>query len=143
MRRETTRRLMVCVFAGIAGSGLFAAETAVIRVKVPFEFRVGDTRGPAGEYEVSKTLSPRAIQISSFDTKTTLTALHTPSGTTNPTVHPNALIFNRYGDIYFLREIWISGETAGARLARSQTEKKQTILLGAPKKEVLHASTAR
>ncbi len=51
-----TRR-MINLFALstlLAASSLFAAETRVATVKVPFAFRAGEESMPAGEYQISK-----------------------------------------------------------------------------------------
>jgi hypothetical protein len=125
-----------------SSTGALAGDVAALRAKVPFDFNVGDKVLPAGEYQFSKSWSPRAIQISSRESKAAVTVLHSTGGR-NATGLPDALVFNKYGNRYFLREIWIAGEDSGAQLPRSRTEREQVILVRNPVREVLVASALR
>lgn len=126
----------------LAGSCLLGAEPAAVRAKIPFDFVAGDENVPAGTYELSRTWTPRTVRISSFDTRTNLAVLHTSGGTKNRTGYASALVFNKYGNQYFLREIWIAGETACAQLPRSRTEKELSARTQGLTREVLAASIA-
>ena len=131
--------LAVAAFSNTAAQ---AGDVFGLRARVPFDFNVGDKVLPAGEYQFSKSWSPRAVQISSMETKAAISVLHSTGGR-NTAGLADALVFNKYGDRYFLREIWIAGEEGGAQLPRSRTEKEQVILVRNPVREVLVASAAR
>ena len=96
-----------------------------VRAKIPFEFSAGVRKFPAGEYtfsRLSETSDTKVMSISSVDTGTrvyqsTLTAqLLTPK-------NKSTLVFHKYGDQYFLEQIWIGGEQEGTQLPESRSER--------------------
>jgi hypothetical protein len=106
----------------LTGAGGMAGDTIAIRTKVPFDFTVGDRRVPAGDYSFERIWSPRAILISSFDRRT---ALSVPHDVADPAAgRPNTLVFHKYGDRYFLREIRLGDGHSGVQLPRSRSEKE-------------------
>ena len=98
-----------------------------IEANISFAFMVGDTKLPAGKYEI-KTLddnSPNVLEIRSadsctaviFDTETAETrGDHFPSKT--------ELVFDKVGDQYFLSQIWLVGSATGNELPKSRMEKR-------------------
>jgi hypothetical protein len=95
------------------------AQQATVSATVPFGFIVGDRAYPAGEYLFSE--SDAVINISNVEqAKTEITLSHacvksTPSADTK-------LVFDRMGGYYFLRQIWVAGNSSGRELSRSRTE---------------------
>ncbi len=102
----------------IAVSLLFAATTAVfaqmenrplMKVDIPFSFAADNHTLPAGEYYVLSVTPERAIRLTSTDGKHTLTVNDLPNYTGSPS--PNSrLVFHRYGDEYFLVQVWTKGD---------------------------------
>ena len=129
------------VIAALTGASGMAGDTIAIRTKVPFDFTVGDQRVPAGEYSFARSWSPRMILISSFDTGT---ALSVPDNTVagQPAGRPNTLVFNQYGDRYFLREIRLGDGYSGVQLPRSRSE-KEAMSAQRPVRTTLTASLMR
>ena len=95
------------------------AQSQNTKANVPFEFTVGDKSLPAGAYAISAvtssgdTLRIRSVTGSYSTVQVTMTA----SGKSD---HAK-LVFHRYGERYFLAEIW-SGE-GGRALAPSREER--------------------
>jgi hypothetical protein len=83
---------------------------------------VGDKQLPAGEYQV-KSLHQAALQIQSKDTRSTAIALTTAMQATKIS-NTGKLVFNRYGDQYFLSKIWAASSDSGRELPKSRLERE-------------------
>ena len=108
----------VTVTALLTAAGLFTAGSAVAQMKhdvrayIPFDFTVGNTMLPAGHYTINSEPSPAAtnealIQDSDHTGRSVLVR-----GTDGPwevlptsTVSRSFLMFDHYGDQYFLRTV--------------------------------------
>lgn len=138
----TTKTLWMAVaIAALMSVGAIADNTIAIKANIPFDFMVGNQRVPAGEYTFSQSASWNMIQISSWDARTGLRILRHPVGS-NTTGSACALVFNKYGNRYFLKQIWSGNGAMGAQLPTSRTEKEE-MALSAPAKTTLIASAVR
>jgi hypothetical protein len=96
-----------------------------IRAKIPFEFSVGDKQLPAGEYtfsRLSEFSDSKMMSVSSVDARTHLFQLTFGTERLKPK-NESTLVFQKYGDQYFLEQIWLSGEQEGTRLPESRSER--------------------
>src|ERR1700682_5628489 len=89
------------LFAAMACAGLYA-QTVDLRANVPFDFRMGKTLMPAGEYVIHHSAGVLSVRAQSGCTAalhiTLLESRHRASS-------KGSLVFNRYGDSYFLSKI--------------------------------------
>jgi hypothetical protein len=128
MKRQLVKSLtMVMVIATVAfvTSVVSANAQGTIQVKanVPFEFVVGNEMLPAGEYTVrSATSSGQALIIQSDDASH---AIYRLSNTIRPKTDDGEarLVFHRYGQNYFLKQVWEGGDTSGREVLESKQEK--------------------
>ena len=90
---------------------------------VPFEFSVGYKSMPAGEYSVQTIASASdGLLIQSADGK--ISALRLSDAIQTSKDKPKArLVFHRYGDRYFLAEVWNGADNTGRQLRQSQEER--------------------
>lgn len=90
---------------------------------VPFDFTVCQERLPAGEYKVRPVSSanPRVLLVSSRDDRSVIMVCTRDVKGQKPAA-TGKLIFNRYGDQYFLSEMWLPGEITGIEVAKSDQE---------------------
>ena len=97
--------------------------TLVRKVEIPFDFSVGDTTLPAGTYSITRVLSDKSVlRLSSEDRGEEVNILtHSVQASEFPKT--GKLIFNRYGETYFLSQIWESDATQGRQLSKSRTER--------------------
>jgi hypothetical protein len=105
--------------------GTASAHTfSLITVDVPFDFSDGATVFPAGKYAIEPwgVNSTAGIRITSYDSKARGTRLSFAAGGTSPK-NETALVFHRYGDRYFLSQVWIAGESIGLELPTSSAER--------------------
>jgi hypothetical protein len=122
------KKPIISLIAAVSlGVVLFATTLAVpfdvkIRAEIPFDFMVGKKRLPKGEY-----------LIESLNDAGTLTIRNAKKGKAvtfntirhKPTDSPKSkLIFNRYGDQYFLARIWDPSTETILKLNKSKTEKR-------------------
>jgi len=89
-----------------------------MKVNVPFSFVVSGQTMPAGHYIV-KTFDDAHIRILGPGT----TGLYVPThAAVRSASDGSKLVFHRYGDTYFLAAVWVTGNTTGRELYRSQAE---------------------
>ncbi len=107
----------------LAATSLLAQSKPLIKVNVPFNFVAGAKTLPAGEYQVD-TERPNVVLIQSKDSTSNMNLLIAHSAQNTQMNGVAALKFNRYGDRYFLSEIW-TGSDVGRQLPKSRAEKEQ------------------
>ena len=93
------------------------------RVIIPFEFAISGKTLPAGEYIVRRVSSdsPQWLSITSVNARTRQTVLtHKIRSGTHES--ESKLVFRRYGDQYFLSQIWEAGDSDGHELLTSREE---------------------
>jgi hypothetical protein len=110
----------VTAVAANAQSSNKAADQLV--VDIPFAFSVDYKTLPAGEYAVQTIATAGdALLIQSADGKTSvLRPCDATERLKNRT--PARLVFHRYGERYFLAEVWNGSDSAGRQLMKSQAE---------------------
>jgi len=119
MKRAT---FSILATLSLAATSLMAQSMPTITVNVPFNFAVGAKTLPAGEYQV-QTDRPGLVLIHSKNFKSAVNLItHSAEDTQMNGV--GALKFHRYGDRYFLSQIWTGGDV-GRELPKSRAEKEQ------------------
>jgi hypothetical protein len=93
-------------------------QTMRSQVKVPFAFEVGSTHFAPGTYVLSE---PREHLLSVHGPSGTALAMNQRETTLSPATE-SKIVFYRYGDRYFLREVWVKGETDHLRCPESKAE---------------------
>jgi hypothetical protein len=118
----------------IALASLFLALTAVsaqaqsrgtIEVQIPFDFIAGETRLPAGTYNIKRISrgDEKALLVRSQDNR--VTALVSTNSVEASAERSQArLVFHRYGEQYFLSQVWNAGSLAGRELPASKAERE-------------------
>jgi hypothetical protein len=119
---------LLAVMTVIAASVSANAQTLEYRltVNIPFDFSVSGDKLPAGKYWINRAQQSNGdmvVQISSTDGHSNITRLTIPVSASKPT-RSGKLVFNRYGDEYFLSEIWPAGGVTGRELHKSRAERE-------------------
>jgi hypothetical protein len=111
--------------AALGMSATAFAQTTQLNVTVPFEFIAGDTVLPAGDYDVHSTglWGGKTLSIQNVTSKAATFLLSTWCQLAK-TSESNKLVFYRYGQKYFLAEVWTVNTNIGRqmRLDQRQTE---------------------
>ena len=95
------------------------AQTGAVRVTVPFDFTVGKQTLAAGDYRVTIN-GPAMLRVARINSPD-VTGVMTDSIRGVENVSPR-LIFHRYGDRYFLSEVWVGELNLGHQLFASGAE---------------------
>jgi len=105
----------------LAAASLYAQGSQQLNVQIPFGFHVGDTTLPSGEYTVDTDAAQGVVRLRSADSKSSVMILSN-SVETHDTPSQGKLVFNRYGEEYFLSQIWKPGNNLGRELRKSHRE---------------------
>ena len=89
-------------------------------LKVPFDFMAGNHQFPAGEYSIKSDASAGTVLIRSEGEGPAAFIITYPAGENKDQVRAR-LVFNRYGDHYFLSQVWPAG-VAGRGFSKSRQE---------------------
>jgi len=130
MKRNVIKRLtmlsLVSMFSLCAAVASANAQLSIpIRAKIPFDFSVGDKKLPAGEYTFSRLSGfsdNKVISVSGTDAKAHVFQSVFQDSVLTPK-DESTLVFHKYGDQYFLQQIWTSGEQEGAHVPESRGER--------------------
>jgi hypothetical protein len=95
-----------------------------LEVNIPFQFYAGDAKLPAGKYVVRMldNTDLKIMEISSVDDSAS--ALFAVGDTEGPAPRKSELIFNKYGNRYFLTKVFDEGNSEGSVVSESQYEKR-------------------
>jgi hypothetical protein len=116
--------LLACTLGAVAvasASQGFAQGTEM-RVNVPFAFHNGSQRLPAGMYSV-KIQSEHVILLRGYS-KSGIVMTNPEMGKPS---EKGKLVFQRYGDQYFLREVWAANSETGQKCPKSKLEREVEI----------------
>ncbi len=123
MKRQVfTVLTMLALFSTLMVAGSHAQTNPKILVEIPFNFEVGSKVLPPGEYTV-EVLHPgqQTLLIRSTDFREKAIVLTNTVQAASRPAQPR-LIFNRYGDQYFLARVWTSSDVLGCELIKSHRE---------------------
>ena len=97
-----------------------------LRVNIPFDFSVSDKKLPSGKYSVGRarlnsddsilSIADEGGQSKAFRTSIPVQTWHEKDKGT--------LVFHRYGDEYFLFQVWPAGETTGRQFLKTRRERE-------------------
>ncbi|MCM3906275.1 MAG: hypothetical protein ND866_31695 [Pyrinomonadaceae bacterium] len=116
---------LLLVLAAVSVNAQGRSENSIAG-NIPFDFAVEDTKLPAGNYtlrRIALTSSYDRLVIKSADGHGDSHTVMTMPNRNTEVQKQSKLIFNRYGDQYFLSQVWMAGSDTGRDLVRSRTER--------------------
>lgn len=128
------------VAKGFAKLGLLAVMTIVaagvsakaqsldyrLTANIPFDFSVADKKLPAGKYWISRAQQSQGdtiVQIRSAEGNANVLRLTIPVNSVEP-MRNASVVFHRYGEEYFLSQVWSKGGSVGRALPKSHAERE-------------------
>lgn len=125
MKSQAIRFLGVLTLLA-AGSAF--AQNVHVRANIPFDFIVDKGKLAAGQYDLSSlnTATGRTLLLKNSDGK----PLRMINANAVSSIQPSSktkLVFERYGDRYFLSQIWIEGRDIGHELPKSAREAEMAL----------------
>jgi len=88
---------------------------------IPFAFTVANHTVPAGHYNVTR-LGETTLRISSPHGQGTVVLTHAVAGKAPES--KGKMVFHRYGESYFLSEVWVADNGTGRKIFQSRAEEK-------------------
>jgi hypothetical protein len=127
MKKQSFLMAGVLVLSSMAATQVARAQEAMV-VDIPFAFTAGNATLPAGEYRVQKLDRNSAVLlIHCWDAKASALVITNAAQAKEPQTE-SKLVFNRYGNRYFLSQVWKAGSIRGRQLPISPREKEMPQL---------------
>jgi hypothetical protein len=107
----------------LLATNVVAQTSQEMVANIPFSFTVCREQLPAGKYKVRPVTSanPRIVLVATADNRP-IEMICTHDVQSKKPATTGKLIFNRYGNQYFLSELWLQGETTGRQLGKTEAE---------------------
>jgi hypothetical protein len=124
-KRVITILATTMLFATLAVASVQAQDAGNMSVTIPFDFAVAGKKLPAGKYHVRRSIAGTR-SVTEFQNSNATERLYLPpthpvqSGTIQSA---SKLVFNRYGNQYFLSQVWIAGRNSGEELTKTTRER--------------------
>jgi hypothetical protein len=113
--------IALLTLATVCAAGRLQAQTREMRADIPFNFIVGSQQLQAGSYRLLPE-GESIILIQNRDHATAVLTLRLCS--TGESATGSSLVFNKYGDRYFLSEIHSTISALNQEIPRSKLEKR-------------------
>jgi len=107
----------------MAAAQVVQAQEALV-VNIPFEFVAGKLTLPAGEYRVEKLEKNSVVVLTHCTQPGASAVVMTIAAQANEPQSDSKLVFNRYGNLYFLSQYWMAGSSHGRLLLKSAREEE-------------------
>ena len=141
---------MLGLFFMLAVVSVQAQSETKLDVNIPFDFQIGNKVLPAGEYSV-KRLTQSSMLIRSADGQQSAIAVtpRTIRGGADEKAVQERLVFHRFGNQYFLAQVWMARGSEGRELNKSKAERRaaddSSLAMGGakPQKVEVAATNAR
>ena len=116
--------LLACALGAVAmvSTSDGFAQGKEMRVNVPFAFHSGSQSMPAGVYKV--TIESQHLILLRGDSKSGFVGTNPVTGKPAAT---GKLVFQRYGNQYFLREVWTAQRDTGQKCVKTKLERETEI----------------
>jgi hypothetical protein len=115
------KQLFVLLGLGmLVGMSAFA-QTVNLKADVPFNFIIRGATLPAGEYTIQGMADGSAIAVRGPNPKANTIVLSQRCSSLDA-AKQSKLVFHRYGDRYFLAQLWVAGSASGRQLLKSPRE---------------------
>ena len=138
---KNSKKMLSAAFALFVMLAPAFAQTAAIRVRVPFDFNVGKQILAAGDYRVN--LDGAALQFINVDGRGACYAISNyTGGGIDQDVRPR-LVFHVYGERHFLTEAWMGEGNMGHELSTSKVEQEYARNVPPQQTFILAASNTR
>ena len=122
MKNYAAIALLACAAFATLGATPSHAQV-LMKARVPFSFRAGYGTLPAGDYTIGKDgISEQAVSLSAGRRGVELVMPNTTDSRND--ISASKLVFHRYGDEYFLAEIWSNADDTVRKLTVSPRERQ-------------------
>lgn len=120
MTKKTFVPLLAVIL--LAVGSLSAQISNAVKADIPFDFTAGNITMPAGEYKIANSGHPGSLLIGSYGSSSMFVGAIAAQA--NDRAGSTKLVFHRYGDRYFLYQVWVQGEDRGSEVPMTKFEKE-------------------
>jgi hypothetical protein len=111
------------VFGLLLVAACASAQSLKVTANVPFGFVVDKAALPAGAYTIEAISSAASPTLLIRNTDARIGMMTLPNSAQSLNASQNTcLVFHRYGDRYFLAQIWVAGDTSGREFKMGRHE---------------------
>ena len=107
----------------ILGTAVSAQAQQVLQFDIPFDFYAGSEKFAAGKYEIKKVNSSVYV-LRNAGEKDGMLITTSGDAEQNREAKLEQIVFNRYGETYFLRKIYAKRMASGHEVAESKFERE-------------------
>lgn len=131
MKKQVTMALtMLSLVVTLAVTSANAqSRSHFMKIVIPFEFSIKGETLPSGVYTVKRVSSEKPEMLLLSSTDGTGVYILTRSVRARTGQSGSSLVFNQYGDRYFLSQVWEAGDNEGRQLFRSRSERATALEL--------------
>jgi hypothetical protein len=133
LKAATILSLVVALTITLTAVPAAADSFGSIRVDLPFDFTAGHSIFPAGKYTIRTVENTNGVIRITSEDGTTAVFLSTHSAESVQSKDETVVIFHRYGDQYFLFQVWAVGDTIGSEIPKSSMERQAARAIEANK----------
>jgi hypothetical protein len=126
MKKKVFSVMATCCVLALVGAATVHAQMpgTALRATIPFDFSVRGKTLPAGEYEINRlSEGPEGLEIFSTNDKHERAIFETEPVVATKLSSKPQIVFHRYGDSYFLFEVFAGGGQTGRELPASRDER--------------------
>jgi hypothetical protein len=116
-------KLSVVGLSGLAVAAILYGQAASFKARIPFAFVAAGQLLAAGEYSFQSDVVPGLLLVKGQRGKETVVVKGLPLSPNAYTEH-SKLVFNRYGDQYFLAEVWPPESSTGRQVPPCNRERE-------------------
>jgi hypothetical protein len=135
---KTLKSILFVFAAALLLTSAAKAQTTAVKADVPFDFAIGDSVYPAGQYDLKSVTNNGVMQIRNAR-ESAVNNFHLSNTCTHGTPSQSTkLVFLRMGDSYFLYQIWVEGRESGREFPKSRNymqlaknEKPEVLIVAA------------
>ena len=118
--------LVLISIAALSASSKAQGLVNGLKANIPFDFTVAGKKFAAGHYSIDRASQANGdlvLQISGRENHSTVFPITSPVETFTAR-DKSVLVFHRYGDEYFLAQVWRAGATTGRAFTKSHRERQ-------------------
>ena len=129
MQKQIYRAIAIFVtFLGLTVAAVQAQTPSRVEVNIPFQFSAGKATLNPGVYTV-KRMSGNLVRLSTVDNKSSVIVNAPVNLTSTDSEATERLVFNKYGDEYFLAQIWLTADSGRQLLKEKKAQQPEPVVL--------------
>ena len=121
MKKQTLLPLLAMIL--MAAGSLSAQISGAVKATVPFDFTAGSISLPAGEYQIASSMHSGTLVLRGKGSSSGM-FIGANAAQASTVAQSTKLVFHRYGDRYFLYQLWLRGANLGSELPMTKLEKE-------------------